>query len=67
MAADERSRNAPAPRLRGPGPEHSSAKLERYLQLCAEDNMQVVNLTTPANYYHALRRRCGVSSVNRSS
>ena len=41
----------------GQGPEHSSAKLERYLQLCAEDNMQVVNLTTPANYYHALRRQ----------
>ena len=41
----------------GQGPEHSSARLERYLQLSAEDNWQVVNCTTPANYYHALRRQ----------
>ena len=41
----------------GQGPEHSSARIERYLQMAAEDNIQVVNCTTPANYFHVLRRQ----------
>jgi 2-oxoglutarate dehydrogenase E1 component len=41
----------------GQGPEHSSARLERFLQLCAEDNIQVANISSPANFFHALRRQ----------
>ena len=41
----------------GQGPEHSNAYLERYLMACAENNLQVCNLTTPAQYFHALRRQ----------
>ena len=43
----------------GQGPEHSSARIERYLQSCADDNLQVVNCSTPAQYFHVLRRQMG--------
>ena len=57
MVTYVRPGNATTSRLRGTGTDHSSARLERYLQLCGDDNIQVVNCTTPANYFHVLRRQ----------
>ena len=57
MVTYVRPGNATTARLRGTGTDHSSARLERYLQLCGDDNIQVVNCTTPANYFHVLRRQ----------
>jgi len=57
MATTERNHVVVAARLRRPGPRTFERRLERFLQLCAEDNIQVCNLTTSAQYFHVLRRQ----------
>ena len=51
----------------GNGPEHSSARLERFLQLAADDNLRIANVTTPAQLYHLLRRQAAAARAGRSS
>jgi 2-oxoglutarate dehydrogenase E1 component len=64
VAADERTGHAPAPRLRGPGPRALLARLERFLQMCGQENWIVANCTTPANYFHILRGRSTGASAS---